>query len=36
MAFGVAARARVAVPIPGATDPATCFQRLYRQAEAIA
>jgi hypothetical protein len=36
MAFGVASRAGVAVPVPGATDTAARFERLDGQAEAVA
>ena len=36
MAFRIAARAGIAVPVPGAADPAARFQSLYRQAEPVA
>src|SRR3954465_3651762 len=36
MAFGVASRAGVAVPVPGSPDAGARFERLHRKAEAIA
>ena len=36
VAFRIAARAGIAVPVPGAADAAACFQRLHRQAEPVA
>ena len=36
VAFGIAARAGIAVPVPGAADAAAGFQHLHRQAETVA
>ena len=36
VAFGIAARAGIAVPIPGAADATAGFQRLHRQAKTVA
>ena len=35
MAFRIASRAGIAIPVPGAAHPSTCFQHLHRQTKPI-